>query len=139
MRTKRKHVVEYEHWRYSQRVHSLREISLTYEGGNEKITVRSPDISTQGMFINTSRIFPEGSVLSVQFQLAISGIEVQTRCEVRYCLPGVGVGVEFVGISPEAVRTIEQEVALSKEHGPIRTRKPRRTKGSVKAKKRRSR
>jgi hypothetical protein len=128
MTAKRQDVGEHEHRRYSARIHSLREISLTYEGASEKITVRSPDISTQGMFINTTRVFPEGSVLSLQFRLAISGCEVRTRCEVRYCLPGVGVGVEFIGISPQAVQTIEQEVALCKEEQPKRHQPRRRTK-----------
>ena len=139
MRTKPKGVEEHEYRRYSPRVHSLREISLTYEGGSEKITVRPPDISTQGMFINTSRIFPEGSILNVQFRLAISGMEVQTRCEVRYCLPGVGVGVEFIGISPQAAHTIEQEVALNEEAESIQTRMRRGTKRIGKVKQKRSR
>jgi hypothetical protein len=83
------------------------------------------------MFINTSRVFPEGSVLSLQFRLAISDREVLTRCEVRYCLPGVGVGVEFIGISPQAVQTIEQEVALCREELPKRNRPRRRKQGEV--------
>jgi PilZ domain len=136
MRQKRKRAEEHEHRRYSPRVHSLSEVSLNYEGGSEKIILRAPDISTQGMFINTTRTFPEGSILCVQFRLAISGIEVRSRCEVRYCLPGVGVGAEFVGITPQAAETIEQEVALNKDDGPIRTPELRRTKGNVKTKKR---
>jgi hypothetical protein len=35
---------------------------------------------------------------------------VQTRCEVRYCLPGVGVGVEFVGIAPRDEKAIRKEI-----------------------------
>jgi hypothetical protein len=62
------------------------------------------------MFINTSRNFPEGAVLNVQFRLAETGVEIRTRCEVRYCLAGVGVGVEFVEISSDAVRSIEKEI-----------------------------
>ena|ERR1700690_1400123 len=134
MKAKRESSPEHEHLRYSPRVHSLREVSLTYEGHSEKITVRSPDISVHGMFINTTRAFPEGAVLSLQFRLAISGTEVQTRCEVRYCLPGVGVGVEFVGISPQAVRTIEREVALSEERPPAGNRQQPRARRTVKVK-----
>jgi hypothetical protein len=40
-------------------------------------------------------------------------VEVQTRGEVRYCLPGIGIGVEFVGIRPEAVSAIEREIRAS--------------------------
>lgn len=98
--------------RAAQRVSSLCDLSVSYEGYSEDIQTRPPDISTRGMFINTSRSFPEGAVLNVQFRLAITGAEVRTRCEVRYCLPGVGVGVEFVDISPEGVQAIEKEIQL---------------------------
>jgi hypothetical protein len=64
------------------------------------------------MFINTNRSFPEGAVLNLRFLLSLSGVEIQTRCEVRYCLKGVGVGVEFLGITPEAVHEIEREIRL---------------------------
>jgi PilZ domain len=94
------------------RISSLRELSVTYEGHSEEVALRPPDVSTRGMFINTSRNFPEGAVLNVQFRLGQTGAEVVTRAEVRYCLPGVGVGVEFVEISEEAVRAIEKEIKL---------------------------
>ena len=101
--------------RAARRFSSLRDLSVTYEGHSEDIVTRPPDVSTRGMFINTSRIFPEGAVLIVRFRLAISGKEVRTRAEVRYCLPGVGVGVEFIEISRDHVRAIEQEVELRTE------------------------
>lgn len=88
------------------------ELSMTYEGLSEDIVLRTPDLSAHGMFINTAREFAEGSVLKIRFRLTGSGIVIQTRCEVRYCLPGVGVGVEFVGISPEFVRAIENEIGV---------------------------
>ena len=92
------------------RLQSVRELSLNYEGQNEVIHVRPPDISTGGIFINTTREFPEGAVLTVRCQLAHTGAEICARGEVRYCLTGVGVGVEFVGMSPETVRAIEREL-----------------------------
>lgn len=96
--------------RKAPRYSSLRDLSVTYEGYSEDVATRPPDISTEGMFINTNRNFPEGAVLNVHFRLAETGIEVRARGEVRYCLAGVGVGVEFVEISPEAVRAIEDEI-----------------------------
>jgi PilZ domain len=95
--------------RSAARFSSLRDLSVTYEGHSEKVLTRSPDLSTRGMFINTGHIFPEGAVLNVSFRLALSGVEIRTRAEVRYCLPGVGVGVEFVEISSQAARAIEDE------------------------------
>jgi hypothetical protein len=96
--------------RKAPRYSSLCDLSVTYEGDSEDVATRPPDISAQGMFINTNRNFPEGAVLNVHFRLAETGVEVRARGEVRYCLAGVGVGVEFVEIAPEAVRAIEKEI-----------------------------
>lgn len=96
--------------RVAPRVSSLRDLCVTYEGRSEDVALRPPDISTRGMFINTTHNFPEGAVLNVQFCLWHSGVKISTRAEVRYCLPGVGVGVEFVDISAAAVKAIEDEI-----------------------------
>lgn len=85
---------------------------MNYEGHSEVVAARPPDVSTRGMFVNTMRNFPEGAVLNLKFMLSLSGVEIRTRCEVRYCLKGVGIGVEFVGISPDAVEDIEREIEL---------------------------
>jgi PilZ domain len=97
----------------NSRVHCLREITVTYEGQNERTVVKAPDLSVNGMFISTSRRFPEGAILNLQFRMAVTNAVVRTRCEVRYCLPGVGVGVEFIGIEPNAKRDIERELRLA--------------------------
>lgn len=102
------------HGRQAPRLASLRDLSVTYEGHNESVVTRPPDLSTRGMFINTRRDLPEGAVLNVRFRLGHSDVEITARAEVRYCLPGVGVGVEFIDISPEAVRAIEGELSGSR-------------------------
>lgn len=111
--------------RANSRVHCLREISVTYEGQNERTVVKAPDLSVNGMFISTSRRFPEGAVLNLRFRMAVTNAVVQTRCEVRYCLPGVGVGVEFIGIEPAAKRDIERELRLALSGGKRGDRKTR--------------
>lgn len=118
------------HSRSNSREFCLREITLTYEGQGEQIVIRTPDLSTRGMFISTSRVFPEGAVLNLRFRLTITDAVVHTRCEVRYCLAGVGVGVEFIEIGPEGVKSIKRELALSRRsHGGTRktTAQPRRS------------
>ena len=95
------------------------ELFITHEGYSEEIPLRPPDLSVQGMFIQTVRRFPEGTVLKVRFRLTRSFYEVNARGEVRYCLPGVGIGVEFVEISPEARRAI-QEALQDTDHVPLR-------------------
>lgn len=113
--------------RSSPRVHSLREIAIAYEGQDEQIVVKPPNLSKRGMFINTSRSFPEGAVLNLKFSLVLTGAEIQTRSEVRYCQPGVGVGVEFIGLAEEATKMIEREIELS-DKAPSRARPRRRVK-----------
>lgn len=104
----------WERERLSPRIHTVKEVSVHYEGHTEEVALRPPDVSTHGMFFNTTTRFPEGAVLNLRFRLALSGAEIRTRCEVRYCLPGVGIGVEFIHISPQAIRKIEREVQLCK-------------------------
>ena len=94
------------------RVHGVRNITLSYEGCREEIQVRPPNLSARGMFINTACIFPEGAVLNLRFRLAYTNVEVQTRCEVRHCIRGVGVGVEFIRISPDAQSKIVREIEM---------------------------
>jgi hypothetical protein len=129
--------------RVAERYSSLRDLSVVYEGHSDTIATRPPDISTRGMFINTPRHFPEGAVLNVRFRLARTGVEVQSRCEVRYCLDGVGVGVEFVNISPKAALAIEQElhpaVHPAKNSGIIKLKKRQKKTAVSFAKKRKKR
>ena len=105
---------DWETERRAPRIHSIRQIAVQYEGTDERVISRVPDVSTSGMFINTSRKYAEGAVLNLSFCLALSGLEVQARGEVRYSLPGVGVGVQFIDISENAIRSIEQETRLSR-------------------------
>ena len=87
-----------------------RELFITYEGFSEEIPLRPPDLSVQGMFIQIARRFPEGAVLKIRFRLARFLYEVTARGEVRYCLSGVSIGIEFVEISAEARRAIKEEL-----------------------------
>jgi PilZ domain len=90
------------------------ELSFVYEGKFEEVPIRPPDISVQGMFIQTPHHFAEGAVLKVRFRLARSHHEVHARAEVRYCLSGVGIGVEFIEISSRDREAIENELREAK-------------------------
>jgi hypothetical protein len=96
--------------RNGDRFRGYSDLAIVYEGSSEEIPVKVPDVSTTGMFINTARHFPEGAVIKVHFRLIRSNHEVNTRAEVRYCLSGVGVGIQFVDISAEDQAAIEQEL-----------------------------
>jgi len=88
----------------------LKEVSLTYEGRSEELSVHPPDISLSGMFLNTMTTYAEGTILKVRFRLSQSNHLVEVRCEVRYCLPGVGVGVEFIDIGAKDKKAILKEL-----------------------------
>lgn len=93
-----------------ERFPHLQELRLSYEGRTGLVPVRPPDISPVGMFINTPEKFQEGAVLKLEFRLARSGHEIRARAEVRFCLPGVGVGIEFVNLPKEHAQAIEREI-----------------------------
>jgi hypothetical protein len=95
---------------------TYRGLNIVYEGRSEQIEVRAPDISPRGMFIHIPHHFPEGAVLKLEFRLSRSGRSVKTRAEVRYCLAGVGIGVEFVDISPEDQQAIADEIQTLMGH-----------------------
>ena len=106
--SKRKHQLKRIYYRHSY----LSDLSITFEGHGKEIRLHTPDLSTQGMFIHTSLELPEGSVVRVKFRLRRTNFLVNVRSEVRYFLPGVGVGVEFVEISREAQDAIAEELGI---------------------------
>ncbi len=101
--------------RRDKRYPQLTELSMIYEGFEEDVNVRPPDLSARGMFINTRTEYPQGAVLKLRFRLARTGVLLQTRAEVRYCLRGIGIGVEFVDTTPEFLQAIENEIGAVTE------------------------
>lgn len=96
--------------RAALRFPALRELTVLYEGASRPISSRPPDISSRGMFINTKEQFPQGAVLRLSFRLPRSQRRIEARCEVRYCLPGIGVGVEYVDLDDASRLAIEDEL-----------------------------
>ena len=97
--------------RQATRYQQFRNLTIEYEGSEQAIQLRPPDLSARGMFINTSKTFPEGAVMKIRFTLARSGRKIRARAEVRYCLPGVGIGIEFIEISPADQRAIDSDLS----------------------------
>ena len=90
--------------------------SIWYDGCTEAVPVRSPDLTPHGMFINTPRILAAGKELRIRFDLLRTGVIVHARGRVRYCLSGIGVGVEFFGLADYARVAIEKELeTIAKE------------------------
>ena len=108
--TPKKKAKTYPISRSDRRYKYISDLSIIYEGFGGEVLLHTPDISPRGMFIHTSLDIPQGAVIIVNFRLQRANVKVTTRAEVRYCLPGVGVGVEFVEISPEVKQAIEEEL-----------------------------
>jgi hypothetical protein len=86
------------------------DLVVSCEGAPGNIPLSGPDLSVRGMFINTPAVLSEGTVLKVTFRLSRVNLKVTLRGEVRYRIPGVGVGVEFVEVPEETRYAIEQEL-----------------------------
>lgn len=96
--------------RTAERFPQFRDLTVQYEGSSRAISPRTPDISTAGMFINTTEHFPEGAVVKISFRLARTRKLIEVRGEVRYCLQGVGIGVEYLDLSDSARQAIAAEI-----------------------------
>ncbi len=121
MKKQRKVSEDFGGARREPRCQPIGDLHISYEGGGDEITIHLPDISLHGIFLTTTMHFPEGAVLNLRFRLTRSDIEVHTRGEVRYCLPGIGIGVEFIGLDPVTMEAIAEEIsALSPPH-PVKS------------------
>ena len=81
--------------RTNKRITFINEVEVVGSG-----TQRCSDLSIGGMYLETVAVFPQGTLLDLQFKLSGSEerlIKVQAR--VLYQHPGVGVGLGFVNLS----------------------------------------
>jgi hypothetical protein len=74
-----------------------------------KLETRINDLSVTGAFVDSIVDFPVGTELRLKF--TVGGTVVDVTAEVRYHMPGVGVGVEFVDLTPDEHAGIEAVVA----------------------------
>lgn len=62
-----------------------------------RANVRVADISVDGVFVDSRAVLPPGVVAHLTFTLL--GSPVHAMAEVRYSLPGMGMGLRFVDLS----------------------------------------
>lgn len=86
------------------------DLRVIYNGLADTTETRPPDLSRDGMFINTPFIFVPGADLQVRFDLICTGATVETQARVRYCDPGVGIGVQFLQLPDACRKAIEKEL-----------------------------
>lgn len=97
--------------RDAKRVSYVCEIQCEAEGevaGSTRITTRLCDLSLSGAFINSTTCFAPGTILMITFQAA--EVKIRTSAEVRYAMPKSGMGIRFVGLTPEQTTALERLV-----------------------------
>jgi hypothetical protein len=62
-------------------------------------SVRIADLSVDGAFVDARTVLPPGAIANLRFSLP--DCEVSVRTEVRYSMPGMGMGLRFVDLTPE--------------------------------------
>jgi hypothetical protein len=69
---------------------------MVVEGTN---TCSSMDISESGVYLSTIQYFEENHLVNISIPLDRENLAI--KGEVKYCQPGIGMGVMFVGLSDE--------------------------------------
>jgi PilZ domain len=85
---------------------------VEYEGGMLIGFGRS--LCVGGMFIEAKKPLTPGSQLRVRFHLGDGGPIIVATAEVKYSVAKVGMGVEFVGLSPADLKRIDDYVGDEK-------------------------
>lgn len=80
-------------------------------GSGARLRARSCDLVVQGCYIDTINPFPAGTL--VRIRLEKEGAKVDSKGKVVYRLPGLGMGIAFLDLTPENQRVLEQWLALS--------------------------
>jgi hypothetical protein len=70
--------------------------------------VRLADLSVDGAFVDARTVLPPGALARLRFTILEEEVTVQT--EVRYSMPGMGMGLRFVDLAPEARNLITRFV-----------------------------
>ena len=76
------------------------------ESGARAPNARVSDISTTGLFLDTTVTFPEGSVLSLKFTLP--SLQMTVRADVMHAMPAMGMGLRFRELTPMQQVAIEE-------------------------------
>jgi hypothetical protein len=93
--------------RNSQRAFFCNEVEVVGYGSR-----RSADLSAGGMFLETIAAFPRDTVLKLKFKLGENeSAPVVVQGRVLYVANGIGVGIEFIDLSPDDRARIERLLA----------------------------
>lgn len=94
-------------------------VSIPMEVRDERVNtpmrVNATDISGSGCYIETILPLPKGTTLKVEFWRETE--KIGTTAVVRACDPGVGMGIEFIGLPEEGRQRLQQYLEKVDPHG----------------------
>jgi hypothetical protein len=85
--------------RFTKRIPCFADAELDGLDVSHRLQVRLADLSTTGAFVDVRTVRPAGTRTRVTFTL--QGRTIVASVEVRYSMPSFGMGVRFLGISPD--------------------------------------
>jgi 2-methylaconitate cis-trans-isomerase PrpF len=71
--------------------------------------VRIADLSADGAFVDARTVLPTGTIARLHF--AIDSTDVSVLVEVRYSMPGFGMGVRFIDVDDATRRVLNSAIA----------------------------
>lgn len=107
--------------RAAKRISHVCEVECEGAGLN-RLATRINDISVTGAFIDSLTCYAPGTSLRLRFH--IKDVLIETTAEVRYTMPQVGMGVQFLGLTPDHLAALE---SLIEDKPLIRPLVPRNT------------
>jgi hypothetical protein len=81
-------------------------VEVRDERVNTPMRVNATDISGNGCYIETILPLPKGTTLQIEFWREEE--KIVTTAVVRACDPGVGMGIEFIGLPEDARQRLQQ-------------------------------
>jgi Tfp pilus assembly protein PilZ len=81
-------------------------LELAHEG--QVYTTVTRNMSLGGLFMNLDSDIPFGAVVRVKFSLPELDTPVEVDAHVRWVQPGVGIGVQYVGLRAREVWALQQ-------------------------------
>ena len=74
-----------------------------------RANVRIADLSVDGAFVDAMTVLPPGTIAQLRF--SVEARELALVAEVRYSMPGMGMGVRFLDVSEADRSALEAIVA----------------------------
>ncbi len=108
----------YEHLRQHRRISLRTELWIGQDGIFTRTDELLRDLSSGGAYVQSQQVFPIGSILNLRFKVPNVTNFVTCTAIVRNMEVGDGLGVQFLDLSGENLRQVEQYIEKTLAHDP---------------------